>query len=97
MPKIGMSELLVILVIALIVFGPTRLPALGRMLGKTAGTLKSYAGTLTEELEQMDEAPAAETKSTAVPSPAKTADQTAPPTTESGAASAKHEDETKLA
>jgi sec-independent protein translocase protein TatA len=34
MPNIGLPEILVVLVIALIVFGPKRLPELGRSLGK---------------------------------------------------------------
>jgi sec-independent protein translocase protein TatA len=37
---IGMSELLVILVIALLVFGANKLPQIGRALGKTVGELK---------------------------------------------------------
>jgi len=34
MPNIGPLEILVVLIIALIVFGPKRLPELGRSLGK---------------------------------------------------------------
>jgi sec-independent protein translocase protein TatA len=34
MPNIGLPEILVVLVIALIVFGPKRLPELGRSMGK---------------------------------------------------------------
>jgi sec-independent protein translocase protein TatA len=34
MPNIGLPEILVVLVIALIVFGPKRLPELGRSLGR---------------------------------------------------------------
>lgn len=51
MPRIGMSELLLILAIALIVFGPSRLPSLGRMVGKTVGQIKNYANNITEDLE----------------------------------------------
>ena len=35
MPNIGLSELVIVLVIALVVFGPKRLPDMGRQLGKT--------------------------------------------------------------
>lgn len=35
MPDIGFSELVVILVIALLVFGPGKLPDLGRSLGRS--------------------------------------------------------------
>ena len=38
--SIGMPELLVILVIALIFFGPGKLPELGSMLGKAIRVLK---------------------------------------------------------
>jgi sec-independent protein translocase protein TatA len=34
MPNLGFSELVIIFVIALIVFGPRKLPELGRSLGK---------------------------------------------------------------
>ena len=34
MPNIGPLEILVVLIIALVVFGPKRLPELGRSLGK---------------------------------------------------------------
>jgi sec-independent protein translocase protein TatA len=34
MPNIGLPEILIVLLIALIVFGPKRLPEMGRSLGK---------------------------------------------------------------
>ena len=48
--SIGMPELLVILVIALIFFGPGKLPELGSMLGKALRVLK-------KELEAPQEKP----------------------------------------
>lgn len=36
----GMTELLLILAIALLVFGANKLPQIGRSLGKTVGELK---------------------------------------------------------
>lgn len=38
--KVGIWELLVILAIALLIFGPKALPALGESIGKTIGSFK---------------------------------------------------------
>lgn len=38
--NIGMPELVVILVIALVIFGAARLPEVGRNLGKSMGSFK---------------------------------------------------------
>ena len=40
MPNIGMSELIVVLMILLLVFGASRLPALGDSLGRTIRSFK---------------------------------------------------------
>ena len=40
MGKIGIWELLIILVIVLIIFGPKALPKLGKSMGKTIGSFK---------------------------------------------------------
>ena len=50
--SIGMSELMVILVIALIVFGPRKLPELGRTLGRTMAEFKKATTQLQETLEE---------------------------------------------
>ncbi len=47
---IGIPELLVILVVALIVLGPQRLPEAARALGKGLGELRRAASGLTDEL-----------------------------------------------
>lgn len=47
---IGVSELLVILVVALIVLGPQRLPEVARALGKGLAELRKATGGLTDEL-----------------------------------------------
>ena len=41
MPNIGLPELAIVLVIALVVFGPKRLPEMGRQLGRTLREFKS--------------------------------------------------------
>jgi sec-independent protein translocase protein TatA len=48
MPNIGLPEILVVLVIALIVFGPKRLPELGRSLGKG---IREFRGSVSGESE----------------------------------------------
>jgi len=47
---IGGMEILVILVIALIVFGPKKLPEMGRSLGKAIREFKSAGNELQDEL-----------------------------------------------
>ena len=48
---IGPTELIVILVIALLVLGPTRLPELARALGKAMGEFRRATSDISEELE----------------------------------------------
>ena len=50
--SIGMSELLIIFVIALLVFGPRKLPELGRSLGKSLGEFKRASNDLRNTLEE---------------------------------------------
>lgn len=49
--SIGMPELVIILVIALIIFGPRKLPELGRSLGKSIGEFKKASTELQRTLE----------------------------------------------
>lgn len=60
MGRIGSSELLLILGIALVIFGPKQLPELGKILGKTIGSVKRYANanTWAEEAAREDAAQA---------------------------------------
>ena len=50
--SIGMPELVIILVIALIIFGPRKLPELGRSLGKSLGEFKRASNELRNTLEE---------------------------------------------
>src|SRR4051812_39842692 len=50
--SLGMPELVIILVIALIVFGPRKLPELGRSLGKSIGEFKRASNELRNTLDE---------------------------------------------
>ena len=45
--RIGTNELLIILVVVLLIFGPKNLPKLGKMFGKTINGFKKGMGTRT--------------------------------------------------
>ena len=51
MPQVGPLEILVVAVIALIVFGPEKLPDLARRVGKTAAELRRLADEAREEFQ----------------------------------------------
>jgi sec-independent protein translocase protein TatA len=71
--NIGMQELLIIFVIALIIFGPRRLPDLGRSLGRSIAEFKRASNELRSTLEdeiRVDEQ--RQTRAAAAPSPAPT-------------------------
>jgi sec-independent protein translocase protein TatA len=69
MPNIGPLELAIVLIIALVVFGPKRLPELGRSLGKGIREFRgSVSGDSHDEPEQPRESIEAP-KSPAKPGP----------------------------
>ena len=49
--SIGGTEILIILVIALVVFGPKRLPDLGRTIGKGLGEFRRAASDLKRSVD----------------------------------------------
>ncbi len=49
---IGMPELLIILTLALIIFGPRKLPELGRSLGRSLGEFKRASNELRNTLDE---------------------------------------------
>jgi sec-independent protein translocase protein TatA len=56
MPNIGPMELAVVLVIALVILGPKRLPAAGRSLGRG---IREFKSSLTFSGPESEDAPAA--------------------------------------
>lgn len=50
---VGIPELMLILVIALIVFGPQRLPEIGRSIGKAVRDFREMSAGFTSEWEEL--------------------------------------------
>ena len=53
MPNLGPAEILVILVVALLVFGPKRLPEVGRQVGRGLRELRKIQDTVRDELHDV--------------------------------------------
>jgi len=49
MPSLGFPELILILVIALIIFGPGKLPSVGASIGKALNEFKKASRELTKD------------------------------------------------
>jgi sec-independent protein translocase protein TatA len=63
MPNIGPMEIIVVLIIALVVFGPKRLPELGKSLGRG---IQEFKGTVSGEKTETTEPAAIEPSPVAV-------------------------------
>ncbi|MGE7763017.1 twin-arginine translocase TatA/TatE family subunit [Peribacillus sp. NPDC097895] len=53
--NIGIPGLVIVLVIALIIFGPSKLPEIGRAFGRTLSEFKSATKGLVNDSEKEDE------------------------------------------
>jgi TatA/E family protein of Tat protein translocase len=71
--SIGMPELIIIFVIALVIFGPRKLPELGRSLGKSLSEFKRASNelksTLEEEIRLDEQRTTIESSKTTIPTP----------------------------
>ena len=50
---VGLPEVTVILILALLIFGPKKLPELGKQLGKTLKSLKKASNECQNEIDQV--------------------------------------------
>ena len=53
--RLGTQELLLILGIALVIFGPGKLPEVGKSFGKAIGEFKNHATKVSQDVEEVDE------------------------------------------
>lgn len=73
---LGTPELLIILVIAVVIFGPQQLPKLGKMFGKTMKEVRTGIDEATQEANaEGEEAPAAEEAAAAPSEPSESGDK----------------------
>jgi len=75
MPNLGAPEILIVLIVALIVFGPRKLPELGKSLGNGLREFRRSTGAVTDELRRGLDTPA---DGVAAPTPTLTAATVAP-------------------
>lgn len=55
MGSMGFQEIAVILLIALLIFGPKKLPEIGRILGKTVRELRRASNEFTSSIKSFDD------------------------------------------
>ncbi len=53
--RIGTQELLLVLGIALVIFGPGKLPEIGKSFGKAIGEFKNYAAKTSKDADAQEE------------------------------------------
>lgn len=50
--KLGAGELILVLIIALVIFGPSKLPEIGKALGKSINEFKNSVNKVNDAIEQ---------------------------------------------
>lgn len=53
--RIGAMELVIIFAIALVIFGPAKLPEIGKSVGRAINEFKNQANKITEDVKITDE------------------------------------------
>lgn len=76
--SIGMGEMIIIFIIALIIFGPRKLPELGRALGKGINEFKKASNELRTTIEDEIKADSQRTADSSTTTPAATAEASEP-------------------
>ena len=89
---IGLPEMAVIMVLALLVFGPKKLPEIGRSLGKTIRSFqnatKEFEEEFKREADQIEQPPKAPMEATLEPQPALSPAETVEPVADAASESA---------
>ena len=67
MPQLGPAEILVVLIVALMVFGPKRLPEVGRQVGRGLKELRKIQETVRGEINDVLHAPEPASSPSVVP------------------------------
>jgi len=50
--KLGTGELILILILALVIFGPSKLPGVGKALGQSIREFKSHVNKVSEDVNE---------------------------------------------
>lgn len=80
MPNVGLPEMIVLLVIALMVFGPKKLPEMGRTVGKSLREFRRASAEFRSGLQLEDEPPRVPSPGSGIAEATKTPSEPTEPT-----------------